>query len=564
MEIFEILKERFVEPLEDPPDITDSDPGEDTELDEEQPIEEPKYFLTNVTKEYRGKTLHRIEALRDFGNIHAGHMGGWLEKESNLMHAGTCWVYDEAIVMDDACVRDDAQIRDEAVVMDSADIGKRARVLDQAFVCDDSLVTDQAMLRDHAVVCENSSVMGHSSILHNGFVRNAVVDDHVCIQDNAVVIDATLTAHAYLCDEAVVDSDVHIGGYSRLDKRSKLYQSNEETLTAPYIRCSLFGIETFLTEGFDMDDRVETDETIANVVLDESDQNLYHVNAYPDVWLNIRPETIDPRAHCSLSYNDICIDDAPRVEWPVECIGETADIIITVFNELFRGYARHYTLRVHIVEKPEVVEPVEEISLAIGGVMNANGDTSDATEFAEVYRFKGYVGEELLLEPILMDERACWSMTWSGVDVTSTVLRPIDEIKDEEFVLKVWDPEDPDRYTTYAIIVNIGAPVRPNLGVKTVTTGVEGEKVKRDKKDPSVFYVYIDEPQEINMIPILEDENATFSIIWEGIDVSDGSVHIPFPVENQLFTIMVKDPMRPARRKEYTVYLTQGGSVERD
>lgn len=565
MDIFENLKEPFVEPLDDPPDdLTDSDPGEDTNFDETQPIDEPKFFLTTITKEHEGHTLHRIEALRDFGNIRAGHIGGWVEKESNLTHAGTCWIYEDAIVMDDACIRDDAQVRDEAIVMDSADIGKKAKILDQAVVCDDALITDQAMLRDYAVVCDDSAVMGHSMILNNGFVRNAVVDDHVCVKDNAVVIDANLTNHAYLCDNAVVDSDVHIGGYSRLDKNSKLYQSNDETLSAPYIRCSLLGIDSFVSEETDVYTPIEVDESIASVILDESDQNLYHVNVFPDVFLNIHPVTIDPRAYCSLFYNEINIDDAPRIEWPVECIGETADIEIFVYNELFEDFSRRFVLRVHIVEKPEAVEPPAEVSLEIGNVMNRNGELAEKTEFDEVYKFTGYVGEELCLEPVLMDERAQWMLVWSGIDVTNTVLKPVGELSNDEFTLKVWDPEDPERYKTYAIIVDIKAPVRPNLGVKTVTTGVEGEKVKRDKKNSSVFYVYLNEPQEINLVPVLEDEDAEFSIMWRDLDVSDGSVSIPHPVENERFVIVIMDPVRSSRRKEYIVYLTQGGTVERD
>ena len=46
-------------------------------------------------------TLHRIKALKDFGDIDKGDLGGWIEKESNLSHEGTCWVFDSAMVYDD-------------------------------------------------------------------------------------------------------------------------------------------------------------------------------------------------------------------------------------------------------------------------------------------------------------------------------------------------------------------------------------------------------------------------------------------------------------------------------
>lgn len=37
-------------------------------------------------------TLYRIQALRDFGNVKAGHRGGYIESESNLSQYGNCWV----------------------------------------------------------------------------------------------------------------------------------------------------------------------------------------------------------------------------------------------------------------------------------------------------------------------------------------------------------------------------------------------------------------------------------------------------------------------------------------
>ena len=42
---------------------------------------EKKYRMTDETMKLGGITLHRIEAIRDFGNVKAGDKGGWLEKE---------------------------------------------------------------------------------------------------------------------------------------------------------------------------------------------------------------------------------------------------------------------------------------------------------------------------------------------------------------------------------------------------------------------------------------------------------------------------------------------------
>ena len=43
-----------------------------------------KYELTEETLYWEGATLHRIKALRNFRNIKAGDLGGWIEKELNV------------------------------------------------------------------------------------------------------------------------------------------------------------------------------------------------------------------------------------------------------------------------------------------------------------------------------------------------------------------------------------------------------------------------------------------------------------------------------------------------
>ncbi|MFR8974806.1 MAG: hypothetical protein ACLVG9_02315 [Eubacteriales bacterium] len=68
-----------------------------------------KYELTNEKKEFLGRTLYRIRALKDFelldGTIiHAGDLGGWIEKEDNLSQEGSAWVSGNAQVSGNARV----------------------------------------------------------------------------------------------------------------------------------------------------------------------------------------------------------------------------------------------------------------------------------------------------------------------------------------------------------------------------------------------------------------------------------------------------------------------------
>ena len=69
-----------------------------------------KYEFTEETKNVFGVILHRIKALRDVGNVKAGDLGGWIEKEDNLSHEGYCWVYGDAAVYGNAEVYGDAAV----------------------------------------------------------------------------------------------------------------------------------------------------------------------------------------------------------------------------------------------------------------------------------------------------------------------------------------------------------------------------------------------------------------------------------------------------------------------
>lgn len=70
-----------------------------------------KYEFTGETKAFNGATLHRIRALKDFGDVEAGDLGGWVASEDNLSQEGNCWIGDDARVYGNAWVAGDAEIK---------------------------------------------------------------------------------------------------------------------------------------------------------------------------------------------------------------------------------------------------------------------------------------------------------------------------------------------------------------------------------------------------------------------------------------------------------------------
>ena len=95
---------------------------------------------------YRGEILYRIRALKDFGDVKAGDIGGYVESEKNLNHDGSCWVYDNAKVYDNAEVCGYARVFGSAEVYDNARVFGSARVFEDAMVYDDAVISEGVII----------------------------------------------------------------------------------------------------------------------------------------------------------------------------------------------------------------------------------------------------------------------------------------------------------------------------------------------------------------------------------------------------------------------------------
>ena len=96
---------------------------------------EKKYELTDEILEVGERLLHRIKALRDFGDVRKSDIGGWIESEYNLSYDDDCWVYGEAKVYDDAEIYGNAKVCDFAEVFGEANVYAYAEVNGCARVC---------------------------------------------------------------------------------------------------------------------------------------------------------------------------------------------------------------------------------------------------------------------------------------------------------------------------------------------------------------------------------------------------------------------------------------------
>ena len=125
---------------------------------------EKKYILTDETIEYPGHTLHRIQAVKDFGTISAGTLGGYIESETNLDHTGDAWVSGDARVFGDAMVFGDARVSGDARVFGDAMVSGDARVFGDAMVSGDAMVFGDARVSGDAKVSGDARVSGNAVV----------------------------------------------------------------------------------------------------------------------------------------------------------------------------------------------------------------------------------------------------------------------------------------------------------------------------------------------------------------------------------------------------------------
>src|SRR6056300_436365 len=99
-----------------------------------------KYEITNEAHP-DNPNLRRIKALRDFGDVKKGDLGGYIESEENLSHDGDAWVYGNAWVYGDAWVYGNARVSDNALVYEDAWVYGNAKVYGNAEVYGDAKVS---------------------------------------------------------------------------------------------------------------------------------------------------------------------------------------------------------------------------------------------------------------------------------------------------------------------------------------------------------------------------------------------------------------------------------------
>lgn len=125
--------------------------------------------------EYKGKTLYRIKALRNFGDVKAGDVGGYVQSEDNLSHKGDCWVYYNAKVFNNAKIHDNAKVRGNAQIYGDAEVFGSARIHGNAKIYDEAGIFDNATVFENARVCNNARIKYNARVYGNAKIERDTI-----------------------------------------------------------------------------------------------------------------------------------------------------------------------------------------------------------------------------------------------------------------------------------------------------------------------------------------------------------------------------------------------------
>lgn len=185
--------------------------------------ETKKYVMSDETivvetcngDEVISHTLHRIIAIRNFGEISKGTVGGYVESEENLSHDGDCWIYDSAMVLEKGKVVENAKVRDNSVVYGNAIIRGSSKLSYWARVFGNAIISDESVVMINGIVCDTSIIEGNTiitddaTVLGVSKVKGCTVEGAALIKDSCI-FDVIVSNNAKIinCDRISCDSIV--------------------------------------------------------------------------------------------------------------------------------------------------------------------------------------------------------------------------------------------------------------------------------------------------------------------------------------------------------------------
>lgn len=160
-------------------------------------ISNSKYETTGEVRKVSGTSVYRIRSKKNFGDIEAGQLGGWIADENCLNTKDTSWIADEAVVYR-SVVRGKARVLGNAKVVDSEIYGS-AIAYGTSYVYN-SKVYGRAM-------CGGVSAISYCSVYGNARVHSQANISNSIIRGDTEIGSATVR------DSNIIRGTLHTGRF---------------------------------------------------------------------------------------------------------------------------------------------------------------------------------------------------------------------------------------------------------------------------------------------------------------------------------------------------------------
>ena len=133
-----------------------------------------KYELVKESKTmFEGREIYRIRSLKDFNNVTAGDIGGWVCSYNNLSQEGDCWIYDKAKCLDKARILDNAKMYDNSKMFDNSIMYDNSKMFDNSIMWNNTRMWNNARMYDNAAMFDDSKMYNKARIF-----GNAILDEN--------------------------------------------------------------------------------------------------------------------------------------------------------------------------------------------------------------------------------------------------------------------------------------------------------------------------------------------------------------------------------------------------
>ena len=172
-------------------------------------MENRKYEMTNITMEFEERTLYRVRALKNFRNVKAGDLGGWVSGKHNLSQEGDCWIYDEAKCMDNARMYHNSAMYNNAVMCDFSEMHGCSEMHNYSAMLDNSRMYNCSAMYDNSRMYNDSKMYNNSRMFDNSAMYNVAVmlDNSKMLENSRMYRNSRLKNKEKLCGKLVCKVD---------------------------------------------------------------------------------------------------------------------------------------------------------------------------------------------------------------------------------------------------------------------------------------------------------------------------------------------------------------------